>query len=147
MLVPPSESYFSVSVNENKTWEKPVTQAFSPCTCLKSGKAGCTVLYCVTEESKDNLAADIHWHPRFHNVYLKYISYIFIIFRFDMSELFMECEEEELEPWQKHILEVSLIDDDDDDDDPIFVGELGKYILSLINQLLFLQKFLPNVAC
>ncbi|KAG7283542.1 hypothetical protein CRUP_026469, partial [Coryphaenoides rupestris] len=40
-----------------------------------------------------------------------------------MSELFMECEEEELEPWQKHILEVNLIDDDDDDD-PIFVGEL-----------------------
>ncbi|XP_077420876.1 zinc finger protein 280C isoform X2 [Vanacampus margaritifer] len=38
-----------------------------------------------------------------------------------MSELFMECEEEELEPWQKAAPEV-LIDDDDDDDEPIFVG-------------------------
>lgn len=37
----------------------------------------------------------------------------------------MECEEEELEPWQRAIPEISLIDDDDDDDDePIFVGEI-----------------------
>ncbi|XP_065145207.1 zinc finger protein 280C isoform X1 [Paramisgurnus dabryanus] len=42
-----------------------------------------------------------------------------------MSELFMECEEEELEPWQKAIPEINLIDDDDEDDDePIFVGEI-----------------------
>ncbi|KAB1277245.1 Zinc finger protein 280D [Camelus dromedarius] len=37
-----------------------------------------------------------------------------------MAELFMECEEEELEPWQKKVKEV----DDDDDDEPIFVGEI-----------------------
>ncbi|XP_056269083.1 zinc finger protein 280C-like [Pseudoliparis swirei] len=37
-----------------------------------------------------------------------------------MSELFMECVEEELEPWQKQVHEVQLIDDDDDE--PIFVG-------------------------
>ncbi|XP_010878588.2 zinc finger protein 280C isoform X2 [Esox lucius] len=45
-----------------------------------------------------------------------------------MSELFMECEEEELEPWQKQTPEVNLLDDDnhdDDDDEPIFVGELS----------------------
>nr|XP_684543.3 zinc finger protein 280C isoform X2 [Danio rerio] len=44
-----------------------------------------------------------------------------------MSELFMECEEEELEPWQKAIPEINLIDlddDDEDDDEPIFVGEI-----------------------
>ncbi|XP_066513311.1 zinc finger protein 280C-like isoform X1 [Hoplias malabaricus] len=40
-----------------------------------------------------------------------------------MSELFMECEEEELEPWQRAIPEISLIEDDDDDE-PIFVGEI-----------------------
>ncbi|KAJ8340458.1 hypothetical protein SKAU_G00350910 [Synaphobranchus kaupii] len=44
---------------------------------------------------------------------------------FKMSELFMECEEEELEPWQRRIPEINLVDDDDDDDDePIFVGEI-----------------------
>ncbi|CAL8244600.1 unnamed protein product [Lota lota] len=42
-----------------------------------------------------------------------------------MSELFMECEEEELEPWQKQVPEVNLVDDDDDDE-PIFIGELVK---------------------
>ncbi|KAL1007274.1 hypothetical protein UPYG_G00084390 [Umbra pygmaea] len=45
-----------------------------------------------------------------------------------MSELFMECEEEELEPWQKQTPEVNLLDDDnhdDDDDEPIFVRELS----------------------
>nr|XP_046242206.1 zinc finger protein 280C isoform X2 [Scatophagus argus] len=41
-----------------------------------------------------------------------------------MSELFMECVEEELEPWQKQVPEVHLIDDDDDE--PIFVGVLSK---------------------
>ncbi|XP_044204510.1 zinc finger protein 280C-like [Thunnus albacares] len=40
-----------------------------------------------------------------------------------MSELFMECVEEELEPWQKPAPEVHLIDDDDDE--PIFVGVLS----------------------
>uniref|UniRef100_A0A3Q3X0M9 C2H2-type domain-containing protein n=1 Tax=Mola mola TaxID=94237 RepID=A0A3Q3X0M9_MOLML len=40
-----------------------------------------------------------------------------------MSELFMECVEEELEPWQKQVPQVHLIDDDDDDE-PIFVGVL-----------------------
>lgn len=42
-----------------------------------------------------------------------------------MSELFMECVEEELEPWQKQVPEVHLIEDDDDDDEPIFVGVLS----------------------
>ncbi|KAM4744386.1 zinc finger protein 280D isoform 2-T4 [Anableps anableps] len=41
-----------------------------------------------------------------------------------MSELFMECVEEELEPWQKQVPQVHLIDDDDDDE-PIFVGVLS----------------------
>lgn len=41
-----------------------------------------------------------------------------------MSELFMECVEEELEPWQKQAPEVHMIDDDDDDE-PIFVGVLS----------------------
>lgn len=40
----------------------------------------------------------------------------------------MECEEEELEPWQKAVPETNLIDlvddDDEDDDEPIFVGEI-----------------------
>ncbi|KAM7424091.1 hypothetical protein PAMA_000443 [Pampus argenteus] len=40
-----------------------------------------------------------------------------------MSELFMECVEEELEPWQKPAPEVHLIEDDDDE--PIFVGVLS----------------------
>ncbi|XP_078007370.1 zinc finger protein 280D isoform X3 [Phascolarctos cinereus] len=45
---------------------------------------------------------------------------------FKMAELFMECEEEELEPWQKKVKEVEDDDDDDDDDDePIFVGEIA----------------------
>ena len=44
-----------------------------------------------------------------------------------MSELFMECEEEELEPWQKQVPEVNLLDDDDDDE-PIFIGELGNLL-------------------
>uniref|UniRef100_A0A8C0JBR3 DUF4195 domain-containing protein n=1 Tax=Chelonoidis abingdonii TaxID=106734 RepID=A0A8C0JBR3_CHEAB len=41
-----------------------------------------------------------------------------------MAELFMECEEEELEPWQKRVKEVEE-DDDDDDDEPIFIGEIS----------------------
>ncbi|XP_075288334.1 zinc finger protein 280D isoform X1 [Opisthocomus hoazin] len=53
-----------------------------------------------------------------------------------MAELFMECEEEELEPWQKRVKEV---EEDDDDDEPIFVGEIssskpaGTYILNRVN--------------
>ncbi|XP_071424457.1 zinc finger protein 280D isoform X2 [Pithys albifrons albifrons] len=44
-----------------------------------------------------------------------------------MAELFMECEEEELEPWQKRVREVEEDDNDgdDDDDEPIFVGEIS----------------------
>ncbi|XP_010282167.1 PREDICTED: zinc finger protein 280D-like, partial [Phaethon lepturus] len=54
-----------------------------------------------------------------------------------MAELFMECEEEELEPWQKRVKEVE--EDDEDDDEPIFVGEISSskpattYILNRIN--------------
>ncbi|XP_044923994.1 zinc finger protein 280C isoform X1 [Mustela putorius furo] len=40
-----------------------------------------------------------------------------------MAELFMECEEEELEPWQKKVEEI--LDEDDDDDELIFVGEIS----------------------
>nr|XP_028562512.1 uncharacterized protein LOC114584649 [Podarcis muralis] len=39
-----------------------------------------------------------------------------------MAELFMECEEEELEPWQQKVKPIVV--DDDDDDEPIFVGEI-----------------------
>ncbi|CAM4635809.1 unnamed protein product [Caretta caretta] len=55
-----------------------------------------------------------------------------------MAELFMECEEEELEPWQKRVKEVEE-DDDDDDDEPIFIGEISSskpastYILNRVN--------------
>ncbi|CAF99579.1 unnamed protein product [Tetraodon nigroviridis] len=42
-----------------------------------------------------------------------------------MSELFMECVEEELEPWQKQVPQIHLIEDDDDE--PIFVGVLWLY--------------------
>uniref|UniRef100_A0A8C0NZS6 DUF4195 domain-containing protein n=1 Tax=Canis lupus familiaris TaxID=9615 RepID=A0A8C0NZS6_CANLF len=38
-----------------------------------------------------------------------------------MAELFMECEEEELEPWQKKVEEIL----DEDDDELIFVGEIS----------------------
>ncbi|EHB03573.1 Zinc finger protein 280C [Heterocephalus glaber] len=40
-----------------------------------------------------------------------------------MAELFMECEEEELEPWQKKVEETQV--EDDDDDELIFVGEIS----------------------
>ncbi|XP_037677676.1 zinc finger protein 280C-like isoform X2 [Choloepus didactylus] len=40
---------------------------------------------------------------------------------FKMAELFMECEEEELEPWQKKAEEI----EDEDDDELIFVGEIS----------------------
>ncbi|XP_066105498.1 zinc finger protein 280C isoform X1 [Saccopteryx bilineata] len=39
-----------------------------------------------------------------------------------MAELFMECEEEELEPWQKKVEENQ---EEDDDDELIFVGEIS----------------------
>ncbi|XP_060240778.1 zinc finger protein 280D isoform X2 [Meriones unguiculatus] len=47
-----------------------------------------------------------------------------------MAELFMECEEEELEPWQKKVKEV----EEDDDDEPIFVAEIAssKPVISTI---------------
>jgi hypothetical protein len=41
-----------------------------------------------------------------------------------MAELFMECEEEELEPWQRKV-EETQDKDDDDDDELIFVGEIS----------------------
>ncbi|KAK7913086.1 hypothetical protein WMY93_013297 [Mugilogobius chulae] len=44
-----------------------------------------------------------------------------------MSELVMECVEEELEPWQKTVPQINLTEDDDDDDDePIFVGVVSE---------------------
>ncbi|XP_042327289.1 LOW QUALITY PROTEIN: zinc finger protein 280D [Sceloporus undulatus] len=55
-----------------------------------------------------------------------------------MAELFMECEEEELEPWQQKAKPI-VVDDDDDDDEPIFVGEIvsskptSSYILNRVN--------------
>ncbi|XP_075714077.1 zinc finger protein 280D isoform X2 [Rhinoderma darwinii] len=43
-----------------------------------------------------------------------------------MAELLMECEEEELEPWQQRAKEIDIDDDDDEDDDePIFVREIS----------------------
>ncbi|CAI5793102.1 finger 280D isoform X1 [Podarcis lilfordi] len=54
-----------------------------------------------------------------------------------MAELFMECEEEELEPWQQKVKPIVV--DDDDDDEPIFVGEIlsskpsNTYILNRVN--------------
>lgn len=48
----------------------------------------------------------------------------------------MECEEEELEPWQRQTPEVNLLGDgkhDDDDDEPIFVGELSTSKGTIIN--------------
>lgn len=62
-----------------------------------------------------------------------------------MAELFMECEEEELEPWQKRVKEV---EEDDDDDEPIFIGEISsskpastcKITLSIIWQILYSAK-------
>lgn len=48
----------------------------------------------------------------------------------------MECVEEELEPWQKQVPQVHLIDDDDDDE-PIFVGVLcmSLHIFKYVNCL------------
>nr|XP_048295198.1 zinc finger protein 280C isoform X2 [Myodes glareolus] len=40
-----------------------------------------------------------------------------------MAELVMECEEEELEPWQQKVDEIQ--NKDDDDDELIFVGEIS----------------------
>lgn len=55
-----------------------------------------------------------------------------------MSELFMECVEEELEPWQKQAPQVHLIDDDDDE--PIFVGVLCESL-----SVTFIRQFI-NVS-
>uniref|UniRef100_A0A8B9GLD2 Uncharacterized protein n=1 Tax=Amazona collaria TaxID=241587 RepID=A0A8B9GLD2_9PSIT len=57
---------------------------------------------------------------------MKVLNSLLCVFCFSclkMAELFMECEEEELEPWQKRVKEVE--EDDDDDDEPIFVGEIS----------------------
>ncbi|XP_055963719.1 zinc finger protein 280C [Sorex fumeus] len=53
---------------------------------------------------------------------------------FRMAELFMECEEEELEPWQRKVEEMQEqqleeeeeeeVEEEDDDDELIFVGEI-----------------------
>ncbi|NXD65116.1 Z280D protein, partial [Eolophus roseicapillus] len=62
--------------------------------------------------------------------------FCFFLSSLKMAELFMECEEEELEPWQKRVKEV---EEDDDDDEPIFVGEISSskpastYILNRVN--------------
>ncbi|CAJ0932435.1 unnamed protein product [Ranitomeya imitator] len=40
-----------------------------------------------------------------------------------MAELLMECEEEELEPWQQK--SKAIVIDDEDDDEPIFVREIS----------------------
>lgn len=58
-----------------------------------------------------------------------------------MSELFMECVEEELEPWQKQVPQVNLIDDDDDDE-PIFVGVLCKLLY-----ITHLSALTLNIIC
>ena len=55
-----------------------------------------------------------------------WLNVVFFCCSFTMSELFMECVEEELEPWQKQVPEVQLIEDDDDE--PIFVGVLCNVI-------------------
>nr|XP_033776030.1 zinc finger protein 280D isoform X2 [Geotrypetes seraphini] len=55
--------------------------------------------------------------------------------RIKMAELFMECEEEELEPWQRKSKVVEIIDDDDDDDEPIFVGEITSSKQATTNNL------------
>lgn len=48
----------------------------------------------------------------------------------------MECEEEELEPWQKKVKEV----EDDDDDEPIFVGEISSSKPAISSKHLLLVK-------
>ncbi|NWQ96626.1 Z280D protein, partial [Burhinus bistriatus] len=64
------------------------------------------------------------------------VCFVFLLASLKMAELFMECEEEELEPWQKRVKEV---EEDDDDDEPIFVGEISSskpastYILNRVN--------------
>ncbi|XP_051793026.1 zinc finger protein 280C isoform X5 [Acanthochromis polyacanthus] len=62
-------------------------------------------------------------HPPISHLNLISASNLTSVSMFTMSELFMECVEEELEPWQKQAPEVHLIDDDDDE--PIFVGVLS----------------------
>lgn len=54
-----------------------------------------------------------------------------------MSELFMECVEEELEPWQKQVPQIHLIEDDDDE--PIFVGVLCKSCFMLSDLFMLLH--------
>ena len=59
-----------------------------------------------------------------------------------MAELFMECEEEELEPWQKKI-ETK----EEDDDDLIFVGEVPGSKSSVSSKHLLSVKQSFNRCC
>jgi hypothetical protein len=51
-----------------------------------------------------------------------------------MAELFMECEEEELEPWQQKVEESQS---KDDDDELIFVGEISSSKPAISSKHLF----------
>lgn len=57
-----------------------------------------------------------------------------------MAELFMECEEEDLEPWQKKVEGI----EDEDDDELIFVGEIqsSKPAISSKHSLSVKQSFI-----
>ncbi|XP_027266997.1 zinc finger protein 280D isoform X2 [Cricetulus griseus] len=62
-----------------------------------------------------------------------------------MAELFMECEEEELEPWQKKVKEV----EEDDDDEPIFVAEIASSkpaISNILNRVNSSSRGIKNGA-
>lgn len=48
----------------------------------------------------------------------------------------MECEEEELEPWQQKVDEIQN-KDDDDDDELIFVGEISSSKPAISSKHLF----------
>lgn len=64
------------------------------------------------EEMQIKTAKPLDWS-------IKGVSHIVVIrFRSTTSELLLECEEEELEPWQKQTSQVDLKDEDD-------VGELS----------------------
>lgn len=52
-----------------------------------------------------------------------------------MAELVMECEEEELEPWQQKVDEIQ--NKDDDDDELIFVGEISSSKPAISSKHLF----------
>ncbi|XP_070618305.1 zinc finger protein 280D [Erythrolamprus reginae] len=56
-----------------------------------------------------------------------------------MAELFMECEEEELEPWQQKA--TPIVVEDEEDDEPIFVGE---FLSSKPSNTYILNRVQPN---